>query len=253
MSAAAATWPALVERACLPYRPAGRFALHFARGKLRHDPVFRHLLVHGLIAPHDRVLDIGCGQGLLASLLGAAGGEASGGRWPADWAAAPSGARVTGIDLSPREVARARQALGESADFVCGDMRSTAFPAADAVVILDALHYIGRAEQDAVLARARAALASGGRLVLRVGDATAGRRFAASHWVDRVVSRVRGLTRPGRGRSADEWRARLAGLGFGVASLPMSKGTPFANVLLVGTLAPALAGATPAAAETTCA
>ena len=52
---------------------SGRFAWHFARGKLRWDPVFGHLLAHGLIAPRTRVLDIGCGQGLLASLLRAAG------------------------------------------------------------------------------------------------------------------------------------------------------------------------------------
>jgi hypothetical protein len=41
-AAAAPAWPALVERASASYRPAGRFALNFARGKLRWDPVFRH-------------------------------------------------------------------------------------------------------------------------------------------------------------------------------------------------------------------
>ena len=40
-------WARLLDRASAPYRGAGRFAWHFARGKLGHDPVFRHLLATG--------------------------------------------------------------------------------------------------------------------------------------------------------------------------------------------------------------
>ena len=228
-AAAAPAWPALVERASASYRPAGRFALNFARGKLRWDPVFRHLLIHGLIAPGARVLDIGCGQGLLASLLEAAEDEAR----------CPAGGRLTGIELSAREVARARDALGDGAEFVCGDMRSVAFPSADTVVILDVLHYIERREQNEVLTRVRAALGDGGTLLLRVGDAASRRRFAASQWVDRLVFLLRGYrSRPHNGRTVSEWIAQLVGLGFQVSDEPMSQGTPFANVLLVATLAP---------------
>ncbi len=235
-------WRTLVDKASAPYAKGGRVAGHFARGKLRWDPVFHHLLVHGLIAPGSRVLDIGCGRGLLASLLRAASGEARDGHWPAGWAAAPDGARFTGIDLMARDVAQARDALGADAVFVCGDMRSVAFPAADTVVILDALHYIETIEQDAVLERARGALADGGRLVLRVGDAASRRGFAASQWVDRIVCLLRGRgVRPRAGRSLVEWQACLAALGFDVSSQPMAMSTPFANVLLVGTIGRAAA------------
>lgn len=241
MSAAVAApaWPALIRRASACYRPAGRFALHFARGKLRWDPVFRHFLVHGLIAPGSRVLDIGCGQGLLASLLEAAQDAARRGRWPAGWAAPPADVRLTGIELSAREVARARDALGDGAEFVCGDMRSVAFPPVDTIVILDVLHYVDRHEQDAVLARARAALGDNGSLLLRVGDAASRRRFVTSQWVDRLVFLLRGCrARPQPGRAVVEWIAHLVALGFAVQALPMSQGTPFANVLLVATLGP---------------
>ena len=238
-AAAVKAWPALIDRASASYRPAGRFALHFARGKLRWDPVFRHLLMHGLIAPGSRVLDIGCGQGLLASLLDAAVKQARHGRWPADWAPPPSDVRLTGIELSAREVARARDALGSGAEFVCGDMRSVAFPQADTVVILDVLHYVERQEQDQVLARVRAALGERGTLLLRVGDAASRRRFAASQWVDRLVFLLRGCrARPQNGRPVAEWIAQLESLGFRVSQRPMSEGTPFANVLLVSTLGP---------------
>ena len=245
---AVAAWRSLVSDASAPYRRAGRFAWHFARGKLRWDPVFGHLLARGMIAPRARVLDIGCGQGLLASLVAAAAVAAREDRWPKGWAAAPVGVEVSGIEMHPRDVARARVALGESARIVCADMRSVALPRADTIVLLDVLHYVSEAEQDALLARVRAALPPGGTLVLRVGDAASSRGFAASRWVDRLVAFARGQgVVPIVGRTLAAWRARLQALGFTVASEPMRAGTPFANVLLVGTIAAAGAHASTSA------
>ena len=63
---------ALLDAACEPYRSAGRFAYHFARAKLRTDPVYRAILELGLLLGRARVLDLGCGQGLLAAWLRAA-------------------------------------------------------------------------------------------------------------------------------------------------------------------------------------
>jgi SAM-dependent methyltransferase len=231
-------WALLVDAASAPYRRCGRFAWHFARGKLRWDPVFRHLIGHGLIAPQSRVLDIGCGQGLLASVLNGASGLARQGRWPTHWA--PVDVRVTGIELMPHDVQRARAALGTTAQFVCGDMRQTTFPPADTVVILDVLHYVSPADQDDVLQRAREALRGGGRLLLRVGDAAQSRGYRVSQWVDRLVTRVRGhRIAPRFGRPLPQWIERLRALGFQVRSEPMSHGTPFANVLLVASVGPA--------------
>jgi SAM-dependent methyltransferase len=233
-----AAWHALVAAASAPYRRAGRFAWHFARGKLSRDPVFRHLLSNGLIAPRSRVLDIGCGQGLLASLLLSAAALQRGGHWPGGWPAAPDDARVTGIELMARDVERARAALGERATIVCGDMRRIALPDADAVVILDVLHYVPVPDQDEMLARVRDALRGGGRLLLRVGDAAARRGFVISQWVDAIVTLVRGhRVVPTYGRPLAAWISRLESLGFQVRSEPMSEGTPFSNVLIVASVA----------------
>jgi O-methyltransferase involved in polyketide biosynthesis len=101
-------------------------------------------------------------------------------------------------------------------------------------VILDVLHYITIPEQNEVLARVRHALPAGGTLLLRIGDAAAKRGFAASQWVDRIVTFVRGhRVVPQFCRTLAEWQAQLESLGFAVRSQPMSEGTPFANVLLV--------------------
>ena len=230
--------PALLEQATAPYRPLGKFAWHFARGKLGGDPAFAGLLQRGLIPSQSRVLDIGCGQGLLAALLGSLTGDSPAERaWPAGWAPPPTGVQVHGIELMPRDVERAQQALahlGERARFTLGDMCTTPFTPADAVVILDVLHYVNEAAQEDVLRRVREALAPGGVLLLRVGDAAAGLPFRISNWVDAVVFFVRGhgisrlYCRPLSG-----WQALLQGLGFAVDTVPMHAGTPFANILLV--------------------
>ena len=215
-----ATYARLSEAAGAPYRTADFFAWRFACGKLRGDPVFRHLLQAGLIAQDARLLDLGCGQGLLAALLRAAG--------------APRIAAYRGIELMAADVVRAHRALGAGCGVELGDIRIAGFGAADVVVILDVLHYMAREEQEDVLRRVRAALAGGGVLLLRVGDAAAGLPFRISNWVDWTVALARGHGASRfHCRSVAQWRTALEALQFTVDAEPMSRGTLYANVLLV--------------------
>jgi SAM-dependent methyltransferase len=233
-------WRLLHSKACQPYRKAGRWAWYWARGKLSRDPVFRGMLERGHLPARARVVDIGCGQGLVASLLHAARSAARRGLWPAEWPPAPSAVAYTGIELIEKETRRASRALGLlpfMPRFVHADMRQAELPPCDVVVILDVLHYVDHKAQRAVLGRVRNALVPGGRLLLRVGDAGETHGYRASQWVDRVVTLVRGhRAPPTHGRPLGEWKALLWRLGFAVEAVPMSHGTPFANVLLVGTL-----------------
>lgn len=207
----------LLDAATEPYRAAGRFAYHFARGKLSRDPAFGAIAHGDWIPPGCRVLDLGCGQGLLASLL----------------IAADRGCEVHGIELMPADVARARAALGDRARIEQGDIRDAPFGHPDVAVILDVLHYIDRPAQESVLRRLREAIVPGGLLLLRVGDAAAGWPFRLSNWVDRVVFLARGhgsarlYCRP-----LADWRQSLEALGFSVRAIELSHGTPFANVML---------------------
>jgi SAM-dependent methyltransferase len=216
--------PALVREASEPYRCAGRMAYHFARSKLRADPVFEAIRSLGLLDHRTRILDLGCGQGLLAAWLLALRGAATAAR---PWA-------FRGLDSGARYVERARLALGAHAEFIEADVRRADFGSADGVVILDVLHYIAYADQRHVLERVHQALVSGGVLLLRVGNADGGFAFKAGKWVDRMV-----LLASGRGlqqlhcRSTTQWRELLSTIGFDCETLPMSSGTPFANVLII--------------------
>lgn len=224
----------LVTAAAAPYRPAGRFAWHFAQGKLAGDPAFAGLLARGLIPDGARLLDVGCGQGLLLAWLHAAREQCEQGAWPESWPPAPRIAAYRGIELMAPDAQRARAALGDQADIVTGDMRSADLGTPDTVVILDVLHYISHAEQTDLLARVHAALPGGGKLLLRIGDAEGGARFRFGLWVDGVVALARGHGWVRfHSRSLGEWLVVLESLGFAVESMPMAEGTPFANTLLI--------------------
>ena len=170
----------------------------------------------------------------VARLLQACGVAVRAKRWPPGWAAAPAGVHVTGIELMPHDIKRCEIALGGAATFICGDMRTTEFPTVDTVVIFDALHYIAPAEQDAVLARVRAALKPGGTRRRRVGAGSGRRRFALGQWIDRITMALRGGGFiPLAGRPPAQWAETLQGLGFAVELIPMNGRPPFSNYLLV--------------------
>jgi SAM-dependent methyltransferase len=227
----------LVDLASQPYRAAGRFAYHFARSKLGGDPMFLSMLERGLIPDNARILDLGCGQGLLAAWLLAARQSYAAGEWPAGWAAPGQPADIRGVDLLGSDIQRAQTALGAPARFEQGDMRHFYFGQADVVVIMDALHYVDIPAQDEVLRRVRAALPANGLFITRVGDANAGLAFKLSNWVDRSVAFFRGNRRLSlHCRPLQEWILALESLGFSVETASMNGDRPFANVMLIARL-----------------
>lgn len=227
----------LVGRASQRYRSAGRFAYHFARGKLGGDPMFLDLLQRGLIADGVRVLDLGCGQGLLAAWLLAAQQSYTAGEWVASWPAPGKPADIRGVDLLASDIQRAQVGLGNAARFEQGDMRFVDFGEVDTVVIMDVLHYVDIPAQDDVLRRVRTALSPGGVLITRVGDAHGGLRFQLSNWVDRTVAFFRGgRLPPTHGRPLRGWVQALETLGFKVETASMNGKLPFANVMLIARL-----------------
>jgi SAM-dependent methyltransferase len=231
-----ATTADLIDAASAPYWSTDLFAYYRARGKFRGDPAFTWILREGLLLESERILDLGCGQGLLAAWLLAArsSSDERPQNWPSDWPAAPRPKSIRGIEVRRRDIQRARDALGQKAEFELGDITAAEFGTVDAIVILDVLHYIDYQSQLGVLNRAQAALAPGGVLLLRVGDAGSGIRFTLGKYIDQTVM----LTNYHRAprvycRAMREWLAVLAAAGFHCKAMPMSAGTPFANIMLI--------------------
>lgn len=199
------------------------------------------LLRRGLFPDEGSLLDIGCGQGLLLSLLLAARDQYAAGRWPRRWPAPPRRLALHGIESQAGRVRAARTALGDGALIEQRDMREHDFARPYSVVVmLDVLLYLADGEPERMIRKAAHALEPGGLLLLREPDAGAGLAFRftqCSAWLDAAM-RGRFWQRM-NWRSAAHWSVLLAKHGLAVEAEPMSQGTPFANVLFVARKAPA--------------
>jgi len=224
---------ALLDAAARPFLRAGRSAWHFARGKLRFDPVFFYILRHGFLPNTGTLFDLGCGQGVLLSLILAASRQYRCGLWPAGWPEPPQGLRLGGVERSVGRVAAARAALGAEAKIEQGDVRVSDIPSSSAIVLFDVLMYLEREEQRAVLERVLRALEPGGVLLMRETDAQGGVPYQAAKLSEQVMEIIRGRFPPRLYyRAAAEWADLLESLNLDVHSAPMSA-TPFSNVLFI--------------------
>jgi len=230
VQASTKNFQATVERAAQRFRTCGRGPYYFARGKLGGDPIFSAVLNEGLIPNNAHIVDIGCGQGVLAALLAAA--QQTFEHSPNHWT-------LSGFDLRTRAIHHGQQALadlGARVRLTVGDARQVPLPSCQIAIIFDVLHYMDHAAQEDLLQRVYHALDRGGSLLLRVGPASTHWRFRFTLLCDWLVTWARGTPWPRFWcRPLDEWTGLLTKLGFTVEAKPMSQGTPFANVLLVCT------------------
>ena len=237
--------PALREHASDLYRDCGRFPFHFARGKFKHDPIMADLLALQCLSRADasasRLLDLGCGQGLLFAALDASARLCRDPGHPAAWPAAPPIACARGFDAAPINVRWGRRMLANrahphlDAEISVADVRTVELPDCDIVVAIDLMHYMPHADQEKLLRKIAAALAPGGRLLLRVADAAQSRQTRASSLIDRAVSALRGQGwQPLWLRSAAEWHSLLSQLGFAATSIKTYRSPWAVNVLVRG-------------------
>lgn len=215
------------------YLNAGTFQWEFVRGKLRHDPFHVGVLREGVLPEQGKLLDLGCGCGILPSLLATAEELWVENRWSNEWPPPPLDLELVGVELCESLVEVARQALGTRATIRRGDLATVELEAADAIVLADVLHYLTAEEQRGLLERASRALKQGGVLILRECDAAGGARFAMTRIQERVCAWCRGDWRQHfHYRSAEEWCELLESQGLATSTRPMWRGTPYSNVLL---------------------
>ncbi len=142
------------------------------------DRSWRRLTVEAVVQPGDRVLDACCGTGDLAL------------------AAEREGGIVTGLDFSPKMLARARR-KSETVSWIEGDLLALPFEdsAFDAATVGFGVRNV--ADLDAALAELSRVLRPGGRLaILEITQARGLLRPFFSLWFDRIVPLV-GKVLPG--------------------------------------------------------
>lgn len=259
----------LVEATAHRFAAVGIGHWELVRGKLRWDPMYLELLRSGLLPQTGRLLDLGCGRGIVPALLATAAELADAGEWPADrplpprlqprfagggragdgagpGAVAPAspapdqagcrhGLEVLAIERSRRLAAVARVAAAGTATVRAGDLGDfDVLPPCQGALLLDVLHYLSADRQLAIIETVTRALGPGGVLLIREADAGRGWRFLVTRWQERLSALARGHWRQRfHYRTAAGWEALLRRHGLEVDSRPMWAGTPFANVLLV--------------------
>jgi uncharacterized protein (DUF2062 family) len=231
------------------YLQTGIFNWEFVGAKLRYDPLYLGLVKSSLLAGRSRLLDLGCGRGILLALVAEAGRLASSEAWPESWGRPLGQPDLIGVESSEKRAAVATVALGDEARVIHSDLTIFRPGPADSILLLDVLHYLSAADQQLVLSTAAESLEAGGVLILREAAADGGVRFLLTRCAERLCAMVR---RDWRQRfcyrSVAEWEGLLSDYGLVPESTPMSRGTPYANFLIlarkpIGVESQALGGA----------
>ena len=146
---------------------------------------------------------------------------------------------MIGIENRSRVATLARGALAADAEIAEGDVRTEPLGRPRVVLLFDVLQMMPAQDQEVLLAAIAARLESGGVILVREADASAGWRFFAVRLGNRAKMFVLGAWRQEfHFRSEVEWLACFARLGFLTNVRRIGDGTPFANTLFRLTAAP---------------
>jgi SAM-dependent methyltransferase len=199
--------------------PGAYWLAGYGKYKIRLDPIYRAVLP--LIPPGAKVLDLGCGVGLLGLLLTARGLEND----------------IHGIEWDAPKAHFARQ-LAESIPAIrveCGDLLKEPWPECSVITLLDVLHYLPPAQQRALLFRAASHLPEGGRLLVRVMDGRAGGVAILTRLCEQAAVKI-GWNRAENvhWRPLSAVRADLLEADFVLPPATASAGQAIGNQLLIG-------------------
>ena len=154
--------------------------------------------IEKLVPKKAKVVDIGCGFGLLANYL----------------ALTSDDRQVLGVDLSEKRINSARQTVDQrkNIDFRLINVKDLDLLDCDAVVMTDFLHHISFEQQEKLLQDVSAKLRKGGRLVLQDIDLSQTANYFFIRALDRILNIGKGLFY----RDKDSWQRLLERCGFEV-------------------------------------
>jgi 2-polyprenyl-3-methyl-5-hydroxy-6-metoxy-1,4-benzoquinol methylase len=216
----------LVRRALAAYDDAPRGVRFHTAVRARTCP-FAELEIR---TPREgRVLDVGCGHGLLALVL-AVGSPAR---------------RVLGVDIDRDKLASAeaaaRRAGVANITFEAVEPGWTPSEAFDAITVCDVLYLLGAEAAQGLLSDLTSALAPGGVVLVKEIDVVPRWKYQLARVQELVSTRVTRIT---DGEEVDflppaAIEAVLVGAGLAVEHVPLHRGRPHPHHLVVGRLASA--------------
>jgi cyclopropane fatty-acyl-phospholipid synthase-like methyltransferase len=180
----------------------------------------------------ERLLDLGCGAGLTLAILAEARACTKTGAWAPGLGTPALYERMTGIDVRPRVVRIARQALADAGEIMEGEARGLVSSRYDAVLICDVLHMMAFGEQEQILDAVRSWLSEGGVVIVRVADAAGRWRFRAAAIANRLKAIVLGQWRQDfYFRTEREWLELFTKHGLAATIVANGGRMPIATVL----------------------
>ena len=162
----------LLER----YRPLSTWEAFYLRTRWRLCPFE---LVESQVPRKGRILDFGCGYGMLSNFLALKGPDR----------------RVLGIDLNRDRIGVAKRTSKGHPEvtFQLGDVRDFQEIPFDAVVMTDVLHHIDDENVRILLRIIRSCLSDQGVLVVLDVDRSPFRKFYTTYLIDRLLNLTRSL------------------------------------------------------------
>lgn len=179
------------------------------------------------VPPAGRVLEVGCGHGLVAASL----------------ALESADREVVGFDIDPDKIrdagviAERVRAGGGRLEVTVGD-GAGALPAGpwDAIVIVDVIYLLAPERQEQLLAACADGLAPGGVLVLKDNDQRPRLKYAFARFEEVVATKVVRITAGSdlHWRSAEAWAGLMERSGLATTIRRVDKRYPYPHVIIVG-------------------
>ena len=167
------------------------------------------------IPKEGRVIDIGCGYGLLANFLTLKSDKRD----------------VTGVDLSAKRISIAQKTIDnrEKIRFQLVNVLDLELGEYPAMVMSDFLHHIGYEAQEELLTRCYQRIRAGGILVIEEVD----NRPLCKYWFNSLVDIMLNIGEGIFFRNQREFQELLERIGFKVSIEKAHKGVPLSDVLYI--------------------
>ena len=174
--------------------------------------------VDRLLPTRGKILDLGCGEGLLSNYL----------------AIASLQRKIFGIEIASERLMRAKKGI-KNASFSVGDIIKVPYPKSDAVVLFHVLHHLSsKNAQEEVIKKAKDSLEKKGKLIIVEVHVKPTIKYLAAWFADHFlvpwVFEKRFYTKA-YFRKEKDWLNLLKRIGFKVQAKEETSGRPFPNII----------------------